>query len=183
MFRILLVSIWFLCGSIIYQQTIPRGVFGVRVSFQGNSEIVSFVCFINNGRTLTHKRILSETEFIKYASGHWPNIYNPQRIDYFAERNLKCGVIADTYSLKESTYCIPFDSLWKIRFSTYPFRSSSEMGWSSKLFRPSDKQLKYLFINYGIRNIDADYFIDTNFWKILSDVQDTTWIKNYQSLK
>ncbi len=56
-------------------------------------------------------------------------------------------------------------------------------GWSSKLFRPSPKQEMYLFNNYCGRNIDADFFLDTNFWDILSDIQDPVWVENYKSLK
>ncbi|MEN9399919.1 MAG: hypothetical protein RL632_1020, partial [Bacteroidota bacterium] len=32
------------------------------------------------------------------------------------------------------------------------------------------------------RNIDADYFIDTNFWKLLRDVQDPKWVLNYKAI-
>lgn len=180
---ILLLLIWLLSGSIIYKNNIPRGVFGVRIAFQANSQITTFVCFINNGRTLTHKRILSETEFIYFASGYWPSIYNPKRINYFEERKLQCGVVKDTFSLKESAVCVPFDSLWKLRFSTYPYRSSGELGWSSKLFQPSSKQEIFLHNNYGINSIDSDFFIDSSFWKLLSDVQDPDWIANYKALK
>jgi hypothetical protein len=57
------------------------------------------------------------------------------------------------------------------------------MGWSPKLMRPSEKQERYLFQNYGVRNIDIDFFIDTAFWQLLSDIQDSSWIANYRSLR
>ena len=184
MLRISLLLLWFLAGSVKTPDPIvARGVFGVRIAFQSNSQITMFVCFLNNGRTLSNKRIVSETEFINIASGNWPSIYNPERINYFEQRNLQCGMIIDTFSYKESTYCIPFDSLWKIRFSTYPYRSNLGEGWSSKLFRPSPKQELFLFNNYGVRNVDADFFLDSNFWNILSDVQDPVWVENYKALK
>lgn len=184
MLRIILLLIWFIAGSITVQQTpVVKGVFGVRIAFQANSLYTTYVCFIDNGRTYTNKRILSETEFIKFASGHWPSIYNPQRINHFEERNLQCGVMKDSFNLKDITYCIPFDSLWKLRFSTYPYRGSMEIGWSGNLYKPSDKQDLFLYNNYGIKSIDADFFLDTNFWKLLSDIQDPVWIANYKSLR
>ena len=185
MFRQLqLVLLWYITGSIVVvSEPPPRGVFGVRIAFQSNSQLTTYVCFINNGRTLTHKRILSETEFINFASGHWPSIYNPKRINHFTERNLQCGVFTDTFSLKETAYCLPLDSLWKIRFSTYPYRGSTEQGWSNQLYKPSDKQQYFLHNNYGIENIDGDFFLDTNFWNLLNDVQDPVWISNYRSLR
>lgn len=161
-----------------------RGVFGVRVAFQANSQMLTFVCFLDNGRVLTNKRVVSQDEFIKIASGHWPSIYNPDRKNYFEERDLMCGIVIDSFSLKEMTYCVPFDSLWKIRFSTYPYRGSiTEDGWSSKLYRPSSKQELFLYNTYNVRNVDGDFFLDTNFWKLLSDLKDPVWIANYKSLK
>lgn len=184
MWRFLLVLLWVFTGSVMLkeQQTV-RGIFGVRIAFGANSQMTTYVCFLDNGRTLTHKRILSQDEFIHFASGDWPSIYNPKRINYFEERNLNCGIAVDSFSYKKVSYCVPFDSLWKIRFSTYPYRQSVEMGWSSNLYKPSLKQEKYLYDTYKVANIDGDFFLDSNFWNLLSDVQDPVWIANYKSLK
>jgi hypothetical protein len=181
--HIRLIICWLFCASVVPAPPQPRAVFGVRIAFQANSEMTTFVCFLDQGYALSHKRILSKTEFIQIASGKWPSIYNPERINYFEERQLNCGMFRDTFELKEHPECIPFDSLWKIRFSTYPFRSSGEMGWSSKLYRPSEKQESFLYHNYNVRSIDENFFLDTNFWKLLSDVQDPVWISNYKSLR
>lgn len=162
---------------------LARGIFGVRVAFQANSAYTTYVCFLDNGRVLTHKRVVSQDEFVKIVSGYWPSIYNPKRINYFQERTLACGVAVDSFSLKTSTYCPSFDSLWKIRFSTYPFRTSAEPGWSNKLHKPAPAQEIFLYNNYNIKQIDADFFLDTNFWKLLNDVVDTSWINNYKSLR
>jgi hypothetical protein len=58
-----------------------------------------------------------------------------------------------------------------------------ESGWSSKMYRPSEKQELFLYNNYNIRSIDENFFLDTSFWKLLSDIQDPIWIANYKSLK
>ena len=50
------------------------------------------------------------------------------------------------------------------------------------MYRPSEKQELFLYNNYNIRSIDENFFLDTSFWKILSDVQDPVWIANYKSL-
>jgi hypothetical protein len=183
MMRLLLIVIWFLTGSVVLNVQQPRPVFGVRVAFQANSEITTFVCFMDEGYAFTHKRILNKTEFIQIASGKWPSMYNPKRINHFAEHNLDCGMYRDSFSIKEYPVCVPFDSLWKLRFSTYPFKSSLESGWSSKMYRPSEKQELFLYNNYNIRSIDENFFLDTSFWKLLSDIQDPIWIANYKSLK
>jgi hypothetical protein len=182
MLRLAVVIIWLGFCSIQYAE-IARAVFGVRIAFQANSAYTTYVCFLDNGRVYTHKRVVSQEEFTKIVSGHWPSIYNPKRINYFEERNLPCGVFIDSISNKTTSYCSSFDSLWKIRFSVYPFRSSGEMGWSNKLHKPAPKQEVFLYNNYNIKQIDADFFLDTNFWKLMNDVIDPVWINNYKSLR
>ena len=72
------------------------------------------------------------------------------------------------------------DSLWKLRYSDYPFRNNTDRGWSNELYKPSSNQAKFLYKNYGIYDIDFNYFIDSNFWQILKDVQDENWINRYR---
>lgn len=176
------ILVWIICSSIHYEPH-HRGVFGVRISFGSNSEITSFVCYLHNGRTLTNKRIVDKETFIKIVSGYWPSPYNPKQKNIFKEQNLDCDAIVNSETLETFPYCIPLDSLWKIRFSVYPYREKAEYGWSNKLFKPSSKQEKYIFNRYGVRQIDGDYFMDTSLWLLLHDVLDTNWISNYKSLK
>lgn len=159
-----------------------KPVFGVRVALQSTGSLVTFVCYLDNGRVYTHKRVVSQDEFIKILSGHWPSLYNPKRINYFEEQNIFGGVLVDSITGKTSTYCPALDSLWKIRFSTFPFRTSAENGWAHRLQRPSLAQEKYLYDNYKVAQIDGEFFLDTNFWRITRDVVDSGWIMNYKSL-
>ena len=92
------------------------------------------------------------------------------------------GVHTDSFSLKETDYCVPCDSLWKLRYNRYPFNTINEKGWSNSYYSPSDLQEEFLYKEYNVRNIDADYFIDTNFWKLLSDVQDPKWVLHYKAI-
>jgi hypothetical protein len=57
------------------------------------------------------------------------------------------------------------------------------MGWSNKLHKPAPGQEVFLYNNYNIKQIDADFFLDTNFWKLMNDVIDPVWINNYKSLR
>lgn len=182
MWRIGFVVVWICCSSIVYKVE-SRAVFGVRVSIGANSTINTYVCFIYDGRSLTQKRIYDEQSFIKVVSGHWPSIYNPNRINYFEKNNIGCGVAIDSITMKEFSYCEPFNSLWKIRFATFPFQNSSEMGWSNKYHKPAPKQEIYLHDRYGIESVDANFFLDTSFWMLLQDVQDSTWIMSYKALR
>ncbi len=161
----------------------PHSAFGVKISFQSTGLLTSYIAYIDNGRTQSHVKQITETEFIKIASGHWPSIYNPTRRNFFAENNFDCGVLKDSFTLKEYTYCVPLDSLWKLHFEKHPLDITKGNGWSNKQFNPSLKQELFLFQNYRVAHIDANYFLDSNLWKILKDVQNPEWIANYKCLK
>lgn len=177
-----LILCWLLFSSVHYEPS-SRGVFGVKVSIGANSELTTFACFVDNGRVLTNKRVVDKDTFIKIASGFWPSPYNPARRNLFEENKLDCSVFTDSITLEKFTSCVPLDSLWKIRFATYPFRGNSERGWSNKLHKPSSRQEIYLYNRYGVSQIDGQFFLDTSFWLLLRDVRDTSWIKNYKSLE
>ena len=161
----------------------PHSAFGVKISFQSTGNITSYIAYIDNCRTQSHVKQITETEFIKIASGHWPSIYNPTRRNFFTEHNYACGVLKDSFTLKEYTYCVPLDSLWKIHFEKHPLDNTRGNGWSNKPFNPSLKQELFLYKTYGVAHIDANYFLDSNLWKILGDIQDPKWIENYKQLK
>ncbi len=180
--RITAICIWFIISSVTPMREL-KPIFGVQIRHLQNTKMYSFVAFIDNGLELTYKKILTDDDFVKFASGHWPSIYNPQRINLFEENDVGCGMFQDSILLKPIPYCFPVDSLWKIRFSEFPFQGKSEMGWSGDFNKPSLRQAKYLKDNYNVNNVNNDYFLDTNLWKILRDVRDPEWIANYKALK
>lgn len=180
--KLVFILVWYI-GSSGYVPFEVYPVFGVRVSIGANSQINTYVCMINNGRTYAHKKVVDEATFIKIISGYWPSIYNPERINYFEKNNIECGIYQDSISKEEFARCVPFDSLWKIRFSAFPFRNRSENGWSNKFNKPSLKQELYLYNRYGVASVDANFFLDTNFWMILSDVTDPAWVNNYRAME
>jgi len=180
--KMLLVLCWMITGSFMLVNQ-PHAAFGVKVSFQSTGSLTTFIAYIDNGRTHTHLKVITETEFIKIASGHWPSIYNPTRKNYFEEHKYPCGVLKDSFTLKDYTYCVPIDSLWKLHFEKNPLDVTKGSGWSNKQFNPSLSQELFLYNNYGVGHIDSDFFLDTNLWKILGDVQNKEWIEKYKCLK
>ena len=179
---ILLVSVWLISVSVIKRSTV-KPVFGVRVSIGVNSQVTTFACYLDNGRVLTKKRIVDSETFVKIVSGFWPSIYNPKRENYFLSNGIDCSVGVDSITLIKTPTCLPLESLWKIRFATYPFRGSGELGWSTKYHKPGLNQEVYLHERYGINHIDGDFFLDTSFWLLLNDVMDPIWVANYKSIE
>ena len=163
-----------------------RTIFGVRISTEANSQVVGFVAFkVSSDGMIRSKRIFtSQDEFIKVVSGFWPSPYNPQRINYFEQNHVRGGVLKDSVFRKDYPFCPAFDSLWKIRFSDWPYENRHlESGWSLNRYKPSLKQEKYLCDRYNIKHLDFDYIIDTNFWNLLHDVTDSSWIANYKFMQ
>ena len=179
--KIVVIFIWVICCSILPKQD-PHGVFALKIGIQGVGTLYSLHAFINNGRTLSHQRILTNQEFIKFASGFWPSIYNPKKINYFKLNNINCGVEKDVNNITNHSYCIPLDSVWKLEYIYFPFSNNAESGWAKGKYGPSEKQFNFLKENYNVNSFENSYFIDENLWKILIDIQNQEWIENYKSL-
>lgn len=179
------VLLFLLLFSVSFSKVKPpayRYVFGARISVGVNSSLVSFVAmkYSDDGILRAKRYYTSKDEFIKVLSGYWPSPFNPDKIDYFKANHVIGGVFVNDTIRVEIGYCPSMDSLWKIRFSDWPFHGKNEAGWSLSKTRPSLKQEEYLAKRYNIKQLDFDYIVDTNFWKLLYDVNDSTWIENYK---
>jgi hypothetical protein len=175
------ISVWIVFCSILPQNEI-KGVFAVKVGLQGTGKLYTLHAFINNGRTLTHQKILSNEEFIRFASGFWPSIYNPKRIDYFKSNQINCGITTDVSNITTYSYCLPLDSIWKIKYLYFPFSNNPETGWANGSYGPSEGQFIYLKERYKIDNLENSYITDKYLWLFLSDLQKNEWIKTYKSI-
>lgn len=182
MFRLLLIistSILFL--SVQFKAEL-RTVFGVRVSYQATGQMITLVAFFSDGKMQSNRRILSVKEFIHYASGDWPSIYNRNRMNLFDLNGVTGGIYRDSITNEKFPYCFALDSLWKLRFNYHPFEGMNSRGWSQDQFTPSEGQRKFLYQQYDMDHLDTKFFIDTNFWKLLRDVTDPEWIATYRSV-
>jgi hypothetical protein len=184
--RWLLVSISLLLIAASEQQTGEKVVFGVRIATEANSQVVGYIAIKYDGDgIIKSKRVFtSRDEFTKVLAGFWPSPFNPNKVNFFIENKVQGGVLKDSVLRRDYPYCPAFDSLWKLRFSDWPYNNKPlEKGWSLNLFRPSLKQEKYLCDRYGIKHMDSDYIVDTAFWQLLRDVTDSTWIANYKFIQ
>ncbi len=165
-------------------QTEMRYVFGVRIATGANSQLVSYIAqkYSADGILRGQRMFSNKDEFIKVVAGFWPSPFNPGKIDYFELNEIEGGVYVNDTIQAKIAYCPALDSLWKIRFSDWPHHGYNEQGWSLDKYRPSLKQEEYLAKRYHIRSLDLDFIVDTNFFQLLKDVSDPTWISNYRSL-
>lgn len=177
-----LLFILFWVNSSLIPQPKGQGVFGVAIGLQSTGQLVTFISYLKTDLGIKYKRTLLEDEFVNYASGYWPSIYNPQKENLFERESLACGVIFDSSTWKEYPYCSPVDSLWKIRYNGNPFQQNTAEGWSNGAYRPSQKQEQYLYSEFGVKNIDRGFFVDTSLWKLLRNCNDPNWIQYYRNL-
>lgn len=176
-----LILLFWLCSSVQPANEIEP-VFGVRVSYTSTGQMNTYGLFLKVNGVVSKRRIVSHDEFVKFVTGHWPSVYNPNRDNLFEKHAIPCDVLKEEFSNKDIVSCDLLETLWKVRFDENPFLQANESGWSNDQFVPSKKQQLFLYKEYGIENIDLNFFIDTNFWKILQDIQDPEWIGKYKSL-
>jgi hypothetical protein len=180
---IFILSVWFgLTSDLKENQLETKGVFAIKIGNQ-NESFYTLMAYCKTGDRITNKRILSMQEFIQFATGNWPSVYNPERINYLQMYDLNCGFVIDTFSRKQEFGCIPLDSLWKLQYSSFPYLGSMEPGWAANEFGPSDLQAKYLCDRYNFKGLSSGLITDTNLFKLLGDVMDQVWIENYKSLR
>jgi hypothetical protein len=166
-----------------YETPVAKSFFGVRISTGANSELYSLVGIrLNLDGSVREKRTLSYDEFIRFASGSWPSLYNKEKINLFEKYDVDGGVVFVDTMNKEVPYCPALDSLWKVRFDRNPFGRVIEDGWSQGKFKPSLKQEVFLLNRYGVKYLDTDYIVDTSFWKLLKDMRSPDWILEYKNV-
>ena len=179
-----MLLLWLSLVELSNPKSFDHSVFGVRISQVATGNIVSFIAMrYSTDGNLREKRPCNKDEFIKIISGFWPSNYNPKRENLFEKNGIFGGVYVNDSLLQKVAYCPALDSLWKIRYSDFPFQGNNEKGWSLNSNKPSLKQEKYLSDRYHIKQLDFEYIIDTNFWNLLKDVSDSTWISNYRFIQ
>ncbi|MDB4089049.1 hypothetical protein N9544_05420 [Flavobacteriales bacterium] len=174
---------------------------GFNINASAGSKIVTFVILKIDSFTneIVSKKTLSEGNFVMYAKGLLKNPANPERIDFFKEVGIDCGMIlddpiirggmqyVDTLWNEMRPICLPVWDIWKLRYSIHPKygRGASSVpdedkGWSANRWRPSYAQTVYLQ-KYGVTQIQ-DYFHGPKMFELFKDMQNPDWIGMYMEL-
>lgn len=156
--------------------------FGVKIGIMPTGKITQYAFFMYRNGRFSGLNPVELNQLIKVGTGEWPVPGTNKFHDYFDEQGIyDIGVTMNNGDSID--FNAAFDSLWKIRYVMHPFDASKGNGWSQGDARPSSKQQEYIYNTYGVRGYDQEYFTDTSFFKLLRDVLDTDWIKNYKSLR
>ncbi len=118
----------------------------------------------------TEIEFLTLNDFLLQASGRLSSCANPDTINFF-----------DKYKIK-NPYTTT-SSLWKLRFAKSPWQGSEEAGWASysdsSYFLLSAAQ-KAVLSKYGMKRL-TDYISGDNVFKLLRNMEDSTWINQYKA--
>lgn len=104
--------------------------------------------------------------FIRQFSGHEESRANPDRINYMEE-----------YGISQES----ISKLWKLRYAIYPFGDSKEPGWGRDCGVPTDGQMQILK-QYGVEFV-GDAIYGDNLFKLLKDMENPSWVSQYQQTK
>lgn len=104
--------------------------------------------------------------FLRQFSGNEESRANPNRVNLMELH----GISRET--IKE---------LWKLRYASYPFGKSEEVGWGRENGVPTDGQMKILE-RYGIKSI-GDVVYGDNLINLLKDMENPAWVSEYMRAK
>jgi hypothetical protein len=176
-----LTSIAWVNNALFGQSSELKSVFGISVSIQSTPDLIHFIAYQTDGSQTFNKRFLTRKEFLYYASGMRYSVYNPERINYFARYGIKSYAFKDSVYMTDVLIGGPVDSLWKLKFSSYPYRGNYEKGWSSEHYQPSQSQNAFLLDTYSMDLSVGGCVVDTNVWRLLRDIQDPKWVESYRA--
>jgi len=157
--------------------------FGVKIGILPTGGITQYAIIHYRQEKLTQIQPVDLNTMIKVATGKYPIPRTNVFVDFFKENAVSHIKLPDTTYLPKENYYVAFDSIWKIRFDVHPFDSKKGDGWSIGKHRPSLPQQEYLYRTYGARAYDQDYICDTSFYKLMRDVIDTAWIRQYKAMR
>jgi hypothetical protein len=180
---IVLLTLIFIFSSAEKESSVRHNItFGVKIGTMPTGHLIQLAIFHYRGEKAASIQPISKTEFFKIGSGQWPVPRTRSAHDFFEEQGLNELYKYDSLADPPIDINAALDSLWKIRFQEHPYKASLGNGWSMGRYRPSRKQQEYIYNTYGVRGYDQDYFSDTAFFKLMRDVVNPDWIKNYKSL-
>ncbi len=111
---------------------------------------------------------ISLDDFLYQASGKARSMANPKNKNFFKE-----------YEIKKPEVVV--HDLWKLRYKQLPYGVSTEEGWAVEdtiFYLPSKEQMSILK-KYGMNRM-GDYIVGKNAFKLLKNMEDSTWINNYK---
>lgn len=144
----------------------PRYSFGISLISGSHATLTSYAIVRQNPDSTVQYIFMTFDSFIHQIAGSERSLANPEKINYLDEYGIEID---------------DFKNLWKLKYDTYPFGMSKELGYGTELGAPSSGQYDMLK-RYGISTI-SDYCFGDNLWEFMLKFKDPQWVGMYQNQK
>ena len=153
-------------GTVEIKPRLSRFSFCISLNPSANSGAVSYGIHKLAPDSTQEITFITYDTFLRQFSGGEESRANPYRINFFEKEGITRQTIKD---------------LWKLRYASYPFGKSEEIGWGGEKGIPTDGQMRIL-AQYGIKFI-GDAVYGDNLIKLLKDMENATWVGEYMRAK
>jgi len=172
--RIFLIITLILNATLIFGQVnfgtkedVSPYVFGVRIIPTNYGVGQFYVLTIQQGK-IVRSNAISKDSFIKQALGKEKSDANPENENLFLKY--------------EITNLKTVDNLWKLRYATYPFATSTgdTLGWTANFanpYMPTEAQQEILK-EFNFTQING-YLYGSNLFILMKKTEDPNWLTKY----
>jgi hypothetical protein len=155
--------------------------FAIGLFTGAQSQMVTYAFITTVNGEFTGVQVVRKDRFIYSAFGYWPHPANPTKENLFEKHQIdSCFLVENDFKKVVGYYTKPFEDLWKIRFYEHPYEYDSP-GWSQGQYKPSQGQMAFLTKEYGIKNILTEYIYGDSLFKLLRDMQNSSWVVSYKT--
>lgn len=144
----------------------PRYSFAICLISGSHASLTTYGILRQNPDSTVKFVFLTFDSFIHQVAGSEKSLANPDKVNYIEEFGLE---------VKD------FKDLWKLKFDTYPYGQSREVGYGTEFGAPSRGQYEMLK-PYGISRV-SDYCYGEKLWKLMLNFKDPQWIGMYEQRK
>ena len=153
-------------GSIEIKPRLSRYSFCISLNPSANSGAVSYGIHKLTPDSTQEITFITYDTFLRQFSGNEESRANPHKIDFFEKEGITRQTIKD---------------LWKLRYASFPYGKSEEIGWGGEKGVPTEGQMRILS-RYGIKFI-GDAVYGDNLIKLLKDMENAAWVGEYMRAK
>jgi len=153
-----------------------KSYFGILVSVSTMGYDMTYAVITEEADGSKSHRHINRQDFVYIAKGQWKMKPNIPQENLFEKYGIAWG-----YDDRNRLHCPILDTVWKIRYRELPHKRGA-FGWANDTYMPSPAQQIYLYENFGVYNINNDFFEGENMWKLLQSLQSDEWKAMYRSL-
>jgi len=153
-----------------------KSYFGILVSISAVGYDMTYVIITEEADGSKYHKHITRQEFVHIAQGKWRMRPNMAQENLFEKYSIPWG-----YDDRNRLHCPILDTIWKIRYRELP-TMRGVFGWANDTYMPSSAQQIYLHENFGVYNINTDFFEGDKMWKLLQSLTSEEWKAMYKSL-